>query len=76
MKFKIPAYNSIVLWAGILNFKCRIVHAIRTMDLRPHKAFVMFHNFEQLRPYVCSSVGMSIVIVIVRNEGLHKIIFR
>ena len=25
MKFKIPAYNSIVLWAGILNFKCRIV---------------------------------------------------
>ena len=25
LKFKIPAHNSIMLWAGILNFKFRIV---------------------------------------------------
>ena len=25
LKFKIPAHNSIILWAGILNFKFRIV---------------------------------------------------
>ena len=28
LKFKIPAHNSIMLWAGILNFKLRIVFGI------------------------------------------------